>query len=91
MSAKHTHFSFPCPAISSKSYIATNNALNIQFTPFYQPEIISHTCAKVLISLNSLTIVTTVGKYLCTMVVIMQIWNFIAYFFAKEHSKCSLP
>ena len=46
MSAKPTQFSFPlycsCPAVSSKSYMATNNALNIWFVPFCQPEIVFH-------------------------------------------------
>ena len=38
------------PAISSKSCIATNYALNMQFPSFCQPGVVSHTCAMVLTS-----------------------------------------
>jgi len=53
-SAMPTQFSFPLchsfPAVSNKSYIATNHTLNIQFVPFCQPGVVSCTCAKVLAS-----------------------------------------
>ena len=62
MSAKPTQFSFllchsfPCflPYLAS-SYIATNYALNIQFTRFSQPGVVCRTCTKVL--LNSVTVI----------------------------------
>ena len=54
VSAKPKQFSSPLcyffPAVSIKSYIATNYALNIQFAPFCKPGIISSTCANVLMS-----------------------------------------
>jgi len=44
MSAKPTQFSFPLccsfPVVSSKSYIATQYCLNIQFAPFCQPGVV---------------------------------------------------
>jgi len=59
MSAKPSQFSFPLchsfPALSSKSYIATNYALNIQFTRFSQPGVVCRTRTRVL--LNSLTVI----------------------------------
>ena len=59
MSAKPTQFGFPLghsfPALFSKSYIATNYALNIQLTRFSQPGVVCRTCTKVL--LNSLTVI----------------------------------
>jgi len=54
MNAKPSQFSFPLchsfPALSSKSYIATNYTLNMQFAPFCQPGVIACTCNKVLMS-----------------------------------------
>jgi len=45
MSAKHTHFSFPCPAISSKSYIATNKCSEYTVHTFLPTrDYISHLC-----------------------------------------------
>ena len=51
-SAKPTKFSFPLccsfPVASSKSYMATNYAPNIQPAPFCQPWVVSFTCTMVL-------------------------------------------
>ena len=54
MSAKPTQFSFHLccsfPAVSSKSYIVTNYALNVPFICFCQPGVVSCTCGEVLTS-----------------------------------------
>jgi len=43
------------PYLASITYIPTKYALNIEFTPFCQPRVVSHTCIKVANVLNSLT------------------------------------